>query len=271
MSIKDLKIGSKLVLMVLIPLLGLIYFTVNETIEQVQLARNMNRLEKLIGLAIRLSAVVHEIQKERGMSAGYIGSSGKDFLKQLQQQRPVTDDEITRLEKYLDTLDTNFIEGTIQSKLDEFSDVLKKRDSIRDDVLKLNISAMEEIQYYTQLNHSIFVIVGYLPRLINNSELSNMLIAYVNFMQAKENAGIERATLSNTFSQKSFGKGMYEQFISSIVAQNIFINNFLSLVPPSMISVYHSTLKGSYVDDLENMRKFSFEKRFENITIDPLK
>lgn len=45
--------------------------------------------------------LVHELQKERGFSAGYLGSKGKNFNTKLSSQHKQTDKLITEFRDYL--------------------------------------------------------------------------------------------------------------------------------------------------------------------------
>ncbi|MCU7376730.1 nitrate- and nitrite sensing domain-containing protein [Paucibacter sp. O1-1] len=54
----------------------------------------------LSNVAIINSALVHELQKERGMSAGFIGSKGQSFNDALPSQRNQTDSRINRFEQF---------------------------------------------------------------------------------------------------------------------------------------------------------------------------
>ncbi|MBE7204539.1 MAG: nitrate- and nitrite sensing domain-containing protein, partial [Parafilimonas terrae] len=51
----------------------------------------MDRVENLVGLASRISAFVHEAQRERGASSLFIGSKGAQFRSELEAQRALTD------------------------------------------------------------------------------------------------------------------------------------------------------------------------------------
>jgi S-methylmethionine-dependent homocysteine/selenocysteine methylase len=52
---------------------------------------------QLIHFSRAVSDFVHESQKERGLSAGLIGSSGQHFSEQLSEQRARTDQTYTTL------------------------------------------------------------------------------------------------------------------------------------------------------------------------------
>jgi len=94
--LKNIKIKHKLALMVVIPIIGLIYFTIALTLEKRNIVHEMNLLQELSELTIKSSSLIHE--KERGISAGYLGSQGVEFSKELQRQRVNTDKVITKLE-----------------------------------------------------------------------------------------------------------------------------------------------------------------------------
>lgn len=44
---------------------------------------NIQNLQSIVSLSTSISLLVHESQKERGTSAGYLGSSGKKFADKL--------------------------------------------------------------------------------------------------------------------------------------------------------------------------------------------
>ena len=64
---------------------------------QPTLASEMGQLQENMVLAGKISMMVHEIQKERGMSAGYLGSKGEKFASEIIKQRRLTDKRITDL------------------------------------------------------------------------------------------------------------------------------------------------------------------------------
>jgi methyl-accepting chemotaxis protein len=82
-----LTLRARLLLMVAIPLLGMIFVSTWNTADKMMLSREMGHLQGLVTVATRVGALVHELQKERGMSAGFIGSKGANFANELPVQR----------------------------------------------------------------------------------------------------------------------------------------------------------------------------------------
>lgn len=86
-----MRLGQKLALLVLVPVVVITYLAVTQTLSSSKLRADADRLVELAGLGAQLRALVHELQKERGMSAGYIGSAGAKFGSKLPKQRRQTD------------------------------------------------------------------------------------------------------------------------------------------------------------------------------------
>ena len=77
--INNLKIKNKLILMIILPIAGLFYFSLNGIWDKSTISGEMGNLQTLSGLAVRISSLIHEIQKERGMTYVFIGSKGTEF------------------------------------------------------------------------------------------------------------------------------------------------------------------------------------------------
>lgn len=267
--LNNLKIRNKLVLMMFFPLAGLMYFASNGVIDKYRVSEDMKDLQLLSDLAVRISALVHETQKERGRTAGYLGAKGKKFVSELPAQRSSTDKRIADLRGFLQGFDSaafgDEFKGTLERGLNALDQIDKKRVAVSD----LKISSADAIGYYTNMNATFLDSIGFTGKLSNNSELSIMIAAYVSFLQGKERAGIERAVMSNTFAGDRFGPGMFNKFGSLVEAQNTYLNVFASFASTSQREFYQSKMQGEYVAEVLRMRKIAFEKAAEgNFGID---
>ncbi len=90
-SSSSMKMRTKLILLVAVPLVGLLYFSISSTLEKAGIAREMGKLESLVELSVKIGALAHELQKERGMTAGFMASKGVKFADELPAQRQDTD------------------------------------------------------------------------------------------------------------------------------------------------------------------------------------
>ena len=92
MKLKNLALKWKLILCLSIPMIAMSYFAMNSMSFYAKGKDNAKMMTDLVQLTIRIGSLVHELQIERGMTAGYLGSKGKSFATELQSQRRLTDE-----------------------------------------------------------------------------------------------------------------------------------------------------------------------------------
>ncbi len=258
--INNLKIKNKLFLMLLLPIVCLLYFSLNGIWEKNKIAGDMKDLQELSSLAVKVSALVHETQKERGMTALFMGSKGGEAVSKLSEQKTETDKKITDLQGFLKGFNSEKFglefKGSLDNALRNLDNIKNKRDSVS----TLKVSTAEIVDYYTNMNGSFLDVIAYISRLSKNAELSTLSSAYVNFLLEKERAGIERAILSNTFAADRFGPEMFNKFTSTVAEQNTYTGMFLSLATIEQRDFYKNKMQGQFVDETARMRKTAFEK-----------
>ena len=79
----------------------LLIFSVILVTERYRMVQESVLLDQGVTLATKISIVIHELQKERGTSAGFLGSKGKNFGENLQKQRQLSDEKIKEFFKAL--------------------------------------------------------------------------------------------------------------------------------------------------------------------------
>ena len=254
----NLKIRNKLVLLLVLPLLGLLYFAVQSVMEKASIVQNMQSLKALSALAVRISALVHETQKERGATALYLGSKGTTFAAELQAQRASTDQQVTALHALLRTFDAGRYSRAFQSNLRQATSTLEQLGHTRQAASALKISGGEVIGYYTAMIAALLESIAEIANLSSNATITTQVSAYVNFLQAKERAGIERAVLSNTFAAGAFGPDMYKKFVTLVAEQQAYLHVFASFATAAQYQFYEQTLRHPVVAETERMRTIAF-------------
>ncbi|QWR77866.1 methyl-accepting chemotaxis protein [Candidatus Magnetomonas plexicatena] len=269
--LENVKFRNKLVLMLIVPFLCLVYFSLSIFIDKVDVLNRMEALTKLSALAVNVSEVVHELQKERGNSAGFMGSKGAKFGPELKAQRAETDKKLHKLTEYLKNFDAAYYGDAFNTDLKGMADNLNALNNKRSSIDSLSMGLPEALGYYTGTIAKMLYLIGGMSKLTENAELSHNVSAYVNFLQAKERTGQERAVMSNTFSADKFADGIYFKFVSLVSAQNVFIDVFNSFATKEEQEFYKSKVTGAVVNEVERMRKAAIDKAHEgNFGIDPL-
>lgn len=253
-SLSNIKMRSKLMLMLVLPVAGMLYFSVASLISSTQSKVEMSRLQQNMVLAGKISAMVHEIQKERGMSAGYLGSQGKKFASELITQRNLADKNIADLKKFLESFDDSGLKGPLENASATLSSIV----NLRSKISNLNADVGEVLTSYTSVNAAYLNVIGQIANASPDGNTARMASAYHNFLQSKERAGIERAILTNTFANHKFGSGMYQKFFNLVSAQNLFEGQFIGLATDDMGVLYRNMMDSPIISETERMRNIAF-------------
>lgn len=259
MLLERLSFNWKIIALVIFPLLGLLFLSAFIITQQFKAMSTADKVSELATFSFHASALVHELQKERGMSAGYIGSKGRQFQHELQDQHPLTIRKLTDLQDSLQTLDIQADPG-IAEALNQVLGKLEQLEKMRKDIIGLSMPAAEAIGYYSDVNSQFLDIISYLPQLSLDTVMSAQLSAYANFLKSKEQAGIERAVLSNTFASDHFGPGMYKKLVGLIAIQDTYLDVFLSFADQAAKQFYQQTVSGEYVDETQRMREIALKQ-----------
>ncbi len=260
--LKNLKISQKLILVITIPVLVACYFTITGFTEKSRFVSHIESLEKLIQLATLSSNLVHEIQKERGLTAGYIGSEGKESQQALLNQHGLVDQKRKDLMAFINSNKDQIQHANLelQKPLDLLQEMANKRNAI----INLQLPLREALGYYTGINTAFFEMINNMVGLSQNQEISAKIIAYLNFMKGKEKAGIERAVANNGFTLGQFSPVMFNQFSSLVTAQSNYLNIFLSLTTPEQRDFFETTMSAPPIQEVEKMRQIVFSIQNKN-------
>ncbi|MBF0183748.1 MAG: nitrate- and nitrite sensing domain-containing protein [Magnetococcales bacterium] len=258
--LNSLKLKTKFVILLVVSLTGLVSLGVVGTVSKWQLAQTMAEMGQLVGVAVRASAAIHEMQKERGMSAGFIGSKGLKFKEELPaQRRDGSDRRINDLTEHLATLDQAEQEK-ISALLRGMSEKLTALGRIRSQVDRLELTAQEAIGYYTETIAQLLDLITTLAKLAPTVELSTQVQAYVNLLNSKERAGQERATLTNTLAANKFGPGMFRRFTQLISQQENYDQLFVAQSLPEQIAHFKQIHTSAEATEVERIRTLAFDK-----------
>lgn len=251
------KLGHKITLLLFLPLLGVIYFSALEILSNQQAASEMEKITQLTDMAGKVSALIHESQKERGMSAGFIGSKGAKFSSKIKKQYQLTDSKLSELKKFLDTFDRDIYSDDFKRSLTTTMLSLEKLEQKRDKVQKLSMSVQEAVKYYSYNNSQLLALINHIIKNSANATIAIQADAYLNFLRSKEFAGIERAVLSNTFAADMFAKGFKNKYVGLIARQESFMSSFLALTNNENRKFYYDTLQGKAVEEVKRMEKIA--------------
>ncbi|VXD05174.1 Chemotaxis protein [Pseudomonas sp. 8Z] len=189
--LKNAPLSTKLLLIVLFPLLGFLLFCAMDVANQYQTLRETNHTVVAIDTAQHISTAVTALQRERGASGVFITSKGAAMRDALAQFRRDSDAAIKQLQSLSSTATTDL--NAVLKGLGEIAELRKQVDA-------LALTGAESGARYTGM---ITGLIGYTHSLeasISVVKVQRTLNVLNQLIEMKERAGRERALLGQIFS-----------------------------------------------------------------------
>ena len=212
---------------------------------------DLNELKDGILLATTISQVLHSIQKERGLSSGYISSGGTKFKLQLDEQRIITDAKVIKLNPFLKKIKNTMVKKYLHISLYEFSGVKK----LREEVNGLSINSTIAIAGYTKINIKFLKTIKGILKISKIPSITKTTTSYVNFLYAKDTTGLERAVGTMILANDGLNPSEIFRFNQLIAIEKLYIENFYENATWNEKEFYNNTLKNTEIDEIENIRQ----------------
>lgn len=256
----NLSLRWKLIAITIVPILSLLYYSFAEVSRDRVMLNENEKILQLSQFSVSTSALVHEFQKERGLTAGFMGSKGKKFATELGKQRQVVDKRSQRLSVIMERLTPETFGQKFAAELTKALALRNQLQDMRRGIDGLSLPRSEAISYFTTMNARFLTTISFLAKSTSDGELSNQASAYVNFLNSKERAGVERAVLTGTFAADSFQSGSFNRFLQLVSIQDTYLNVFESLATNAHKQFYYDTVKGEPVEATKVMREIAIAK-----------
>jgi methyl-accepting chemotaxis protein len=257
---KKLSLALKLFVLVLLPLAGLLFFGARSSLEKWTTYRDYVTLAQNSAVLQQIGGVVHELQVERGRSAGFISSKGNLFSDELRKQRTVSDGALTTLQQLLQNFDSARFGSAFSAKLQAGLEGLAKLPQMRSGISALTVPVPESTGYYTKTIAALLDVVVAMSHLSKDADIGNGISSYVNFLQAKEQAGIERATLTGVFTANAFTSETFQRFNQVSSSQDTYLRVFESFASEEQRRFLQEKLRGPVIETVAQMRRTASEK-----------
>ncbi len=259
--IRNLPIRVKMTLLVLIPLLLSISYIARDLYGNYEIYKVLEQAEEVSEVAFVGAQLVHELQKERGLTTVHVDTKGKTDTAPIRAQRQSVDNKITEFQAILKADEASIISNGLKSKTDLVIEQLATLGEFRsrvDQVAQVKMKLKESFTFYNDLNRSLLGITAALSSSANDTEISRLASAYYYLLQYKEAGGQERAMLAITFGKDKFKpSSIRKSFNQNLVAQEFYLSTFKEFAPESDITLLNDTLVGPSVDKVAELRELA--------------
>ncbi|GAB1393931.1 hypothetical protein MASR1M60_20950 [Rhodocyclaceae bacterium] len=232
---------------------ALTYFAGRNLVEKYDDRQNARLIHTWTQTSLTVNRVIHELQKERGLSSGLLSSRGRYFDAILPEQRSTTDTAIAELRALVDqSFEPNeILARALRSILPSFDQLY----DLRQRISALSISRDAAVDRYSLLIESLFE-----PQLMTMSIgrvgwIYRQQMAYLFFLQAKEMAGQERALLTAMLSANDYGAMRMMVYYRIKAVEAARLEKFVQLAEENVLDEYRTMDATPYVSAAEKIRR----------------
>ncbi|MUJ28669.1 chemotaxis protein [Aliivibrio fischeri] len=255
--IKKLSFKQKILLIITLPIIGMLFFSLDTLYKTVSLRSELQDITSMTDISIEGSLIVHELQKERGSTAGFVSSKGANFKSEMLEQRKETD---SVLNTYLQSLKEK-AQSIQKTNIAVYNDMqtiftqLNQLNTIRNNVDNLTISASNAAKYYTDINRLFLSLSNMIVKTSTERTLTPHLRNYSLFLEIKESAGKERASLNNILSSSGpVPLTLYKTFVALDSTQNAYLATFVEYATSEQVDALNKILSDSISQKVSNIR-----------------
>ena len=260
--IANLSIARKIALLAGLPALAVVLFLYTILSDRFTTRSEVEDIVDLSRYTVQASALIHELQKERGMSAVYIGSAGKSMISELPEQIRNSTEKYEEFLEFLSTFEARKYGTEFDSYLSSALSGMKDMASIQGKTRGLQHAKGEAISFYTGTISQLFETFKQVVILAGGSELATPVSAYYNLLYGKEKAGIERARMAGAAgANTAIPSEDLEAWMEVWKGQQTYLANFQAFASESAKKTFDVNHTGTVVDKVTEIRNHLLENR----------
>lgn len=229
--IRNISIKVKIILLVFFPALGIISFFSFTFYDTYNYMHANTELTGMIQISIEVSKVSHQLQIERGLTAGYMTDRSPQSKEAIDEQRIISDDAINNFFNFIKITNIKKYDEAYVGQIEKAEELLNGLSNFRQQADNFQVTNKDVIAYYSKTIATLIDSVLIASNVSPDNNITKILSGYTNFMYAKENSGLERANGNVILRSKEFNEEAYRAFLSVIAKQEVYLSSFFGQLP----------------------------------------
>lgn len=181
-------IMQRLILLTAVPVIALIMSSGTLIWDSFGRYQSAGQAHSIMEVAVAAGDLIHPMQIERGMTAGYISSSGQKFADTLPEIRIVTDEKHAAFRRLLKGFDTGGMPN-LKKVVDEALHKLDGLAGTRDQVNKYRVTVGEAAGVYTSAIASLLEVMSTAANYNSDPKIAGKIMNYHYFPMPRRMPG----------------------------------------------------------------------------------
>lgn len=218
MRLSDVAITKRILIAVSLPILLVAWLAYDRFDRDLSTYREAAHLVEVADSISAIGDTIHRLQVERGESAAALGGKSEGLPDSMKQARLSADGGASAL---LDPA-----AGDMHAEVSVLRDTLGQLQGFRKKVDERSVSADESSAFYASIIGRLLAVPRSLAEQASNRELSNEIASYNRLSEAKELAGLERATGNAVISSRVLDESRSLRLAHLYGAQTALLTGF---------------------------------------------
>ncbi|HSV61548.1 MAG TPA: nitrate- and nitrite sensing domain-containing protein [Variovorax sp.] len=225
---------------------------------EIEALDELARTSELVGDIARL---IHALQRERGLSNGFLASRGQRFAAQRSEQIAQCLAREQAVRAGFDRLEADarrMVNGTrLFSRIAWVLPGLDALPALRESIGALRMEPAAATAAFVKLVAGLLAVVFEAADGATDPEISRRLVAMFNFMQGKEFAGRERACGAAAFASGRSEPARQQQWLQLIASQEACFHTFTEFASEALAEQWRTSQTPAALSELERLRRIA--------------
>jgi anti-sigma regulatory factor (Ser/Thr protein kinase) len=241
-----------------VPLAAVLLFATLQINASTAEASSAQQVQGLAKLGVKISALAHELQQERGRAANLLGSrkSADEFTYESQYR--ATDSAISSYREEKDALSGDTAAPVLDS-LSRVEEQLRSLTVLRRSIVSQAVAQAQATFRYTTLISDLLAINEAIADATDDTSVADRVRATAAFSRLKEFVSQEEAILFEVLAEGKFQPGQYRDFINSLANQEAHLVQFAASATPEQRKLMDQTLTRPLVEDSTRLEQIAIK------------
>jgi two-component system cell cycle response regulator len=247
-------------MLVIISLLPMLVFAGMIMLESWQVAVRANDIALLASFSERVGNLAHELQKERGLSAGYLTSDDKAYRAALTLQRKYSDDSLAQFSR-------SVTKQKLENGLSTVGDMaavaivrMKRLEGVREKVDRNGLAPQVSFKLFTELISELMGLSNQIASVSRHERASELFQANAILIQFGEMAGQERAVNAAAFGRGKLTPAEYRLLVTLTSEQQSLKRQFRTFVNDETWLAWQQWFDSEVIRDYQRFSEYALEQ-----------
>ena len=212
-------------------------------------------------LVADIARLIHALQRERGLSNGFLASQGRRFADRRTEQIAqclACEQAVRAAFERLEADARRMVNGTrLFSRIAWVLPGLDALPALRERVGALRMEPAAATAAFVKLVAGLLAVVFEAADGATDPEISRRLVAMFNFMQGKEFAGQERACGAAAFASGRSAPARQQQWLQLIASQEACFHTFVEFASEPLAEQWRASQAPAELSELERLRRIA--------------